>query len=848
MKNISNEFVQAINEGRRDYLGFADITLANGIVLNINNSDIWENGLKIDSGVSANGVFSIGAAISSKLTLTLNNIDDKFSPYDFDRAQVVVYVGMQLSNTLERIRMGTFIVDDPRYNGSSITLECLDYISLLREPYSRVKTTYPAHLSQIVREICNMLNLTLLTTTFGNDLIVMERPKDEAMTCLDVIAYAAQIACKYVKADEYGRIKLEWYDQEAFEESRGLDGGIFDHHNPYASGDVADGGSFNPWNTGHIYDASTFAEQKLFHHIWSLKSFNVKTDDVVITGIRVTEDFPETETAKPQTYQTGSDGYVINISGNKLIQTNRAKVIADYLASQLVGLRFRPLTTQLMSNPAIETGDFAFVTDRKSNTYRCLISNLSYNMSGFQTLTCDAETPKKNSATTFSDTTKAIVEARQNTQAQLTAYDLAMQQLTSLLTQSFGAFRSEEVLEDGSTIFYIHNKPKLEESQTIWRMAADVMAVSTDGGQTWNAGIDSQGNAVLNVLSVIGINFDWARGGTLTLGGQSNTHGVLRILNASGNQIGTWDNNGINATNGVFGGVLNGATGTFSTSSGGRTVYLGNGMLELAHGGAMTAVMSTGAYTAGNSEIGGMLYTYEAFLVLGSRPNQLVGTPTTSRILINNGLNPSGHNQAVFLYGDVRIGSTLFLGNAAQGVRLRTTNMQTNPPAPVVAIDGGGLYSAGGFYVGPNSPKARVVDVAGGYVTMNAVESAGAFFQDYGSGEIDENGECFIFLDPIFEETIDLKHEYYVQITPTSTEIINYTKKENGYFIVHGETGATFDWVVSAKQKKFEMDRMEKFDIPDEQDFSDIPILPHENIEELANKYLDQYEKEIELC
>ena len=38
-----------------------------------------------------------------------------------------------------------------------------------------------------------------------------------------------------------------------------------------------------------------------------------------------------------------------------------------------------------------------------------------------------------------------------------------------------------------------------------------LFAVSTDGGKTWNAGMDSSsGNAVVNVLSSIGINFDWA--------------------------------------------------------------------------------------------------------------------------------------------------------------------------------------------------------------------------------------------------------------------------------------------------------------------------------------------------
>lgn len=63
--------------------------------------------------------------------------------------------------------------------------------------------------------------------------------------------------------------------------------------------------------------------------------------------------------------------------------------------------------------------------------------------------------------------TKAVVKARKQTQRQLSAYDLAVQQLTNLMTQSFGVFKSEEVLEDGSIIYYMHNKPERATSSTM---------------------------------------------------------------------------------------------------------------------------------------------------------------------------------------------------------------------------------------------------------------------------------------------------------------------------------------------------------------------------------------------
>ena len=104
------------------------------------------------------------------------------------------------------------------------------------------------------------------------------------------------------------------------------------------------------------------------------------------------------------------------------------------------------------------------------------------------------------------------------------------------------------------------------KSVIILAMTANAFAVSTDGGNTWNAGMDSSGNAVVNVLSAIGINFDWARGGTLTLGGQNNTNGLLKLLNASGTEVGRMDNNGINILKGLI------KIGLFSVGTDGKVI------------------------------------------------------------------------------------------------------------------------------------------------------------------------------------------------------------------------------------------------------------------------------------
>lgn len=517
MIDLSTEFKNEMFNDNRDFLPFLDITLKDGTVLNLKKEDVWQNSFKVEDATSASNTFTIGAAVTGKLSVTLNNIYDKFSEYDFADADVIVYVGMQLSETLENIRVGTYTIDEPSYDGSTIGISCLDNMAKFDRPYSESSLKYPASASEILLDACECCGVALITVNFPNkDYVVQNRPKDDALTFGDIVAMVTQIAGCWAKMDAYGRLKLGWYDMSVFEQNQIIDGGTYNTATtPYSDGYSVDGGNFSYYSSGDSSDGGTFADQTKFHHIYSTKSFSISTDDVVITGVKVTEEFEETETEKKGTYLAGSDGYVIDVSGNALIQKGQARTVATYLYNRVGGMRFRPLSVETLANPSIEAGDIAYVTDRKQNTYQCFISSRTFTIGGSESIVCDAETPSRNSAKTFSDMTKAIVKARNETQKKISAYDLAVQQLTNLMAQSFGVFKSEEVLEDGSIIYYMHNKPERANSSTIWKMTADAFAVSTDGGKTWNAGIDSSGNAVVNVLNAIGINADWINAGTI---------------------------------------------------------------------------------------------------------------------------------------------------------------------------------------------------------------------------------------------------------------------------------------------------------------------------------------------
>ena len=47
MKNISSKFKDELNNGNRSYEREVQITLKNGTVLDVDNTDLWQNGLTV---------------------------------------------------------------------------------------------------------------------------------------------------------------------------------------------------------------------------------------------------------------------------------------------------------------------------------------------------------------------------------------------------------------------------------------------------------------------------------------------------------------------------------------------------------------------------------------------------------------------------------------------------------------------------------------------------------------------------------------------------------------------------------------------------------------------------------
>ena len=498
----------------------ATLTLADGTVLEIEGTDLMA-GTSFSESVSSQASFDVGAAIIGRHDFTLRNDEGKYDEYDFTGSTVVPFVGVELDDgTTEWLRKGVFGIEQPSSYGNTIALTSLDNMRLLERPYSDVATTYPATLARIASDICTACGLTLYTTTFANSsVVVQQRPTDGTLTCLDMISNVAQSSGNWAKCDNAGRLCFDWYDLEAFEGNDWLDGGTFDTATtPYSDGDVADGGAFH--TGGATSDGGGFGAQQ-YIHLLAFASLTVVTDDVVITGVRVTAaneitaDGSMGEVGETALY--GSEGYVLDISGNALIQYGTASAAASRIGLRCVGMRFRPFDASVVGNPAYEAGDPVIITDAKQRQYRSYLTSTTWRSGSYQAVSCGAETPSRNSADTYSAMTKAIVALRNAAAAERTARELATETMALLLSSASGLYKTAQQQPDGSVIYYLHDKPTLAQSATVWKATAEAFGVSTDGGQTYAYGVSNNGVAILNQIYAVGLDANYINTGSLTV-------------------------------------------------------------------------------------------------------------------------------------------------------------------------------------------------------------------------------------------------------------------------------------------------------------------------------------------
>jgi hypothetical protein len=493
--NVSNTFKEKLQDGEQ-VIEIVDITFADGTKKTLENEIMIGNNEFSDCAESSS--FPVGATVCKTMKLELDNTEDQWKDYNFYQAKVHAYLKLQTSvaepasesiwmddfyepildtdgnsivlsraaseDRYETIDKGVYTITTPEQYGEILSFTALDDMYKTNTKYYSA-LTLPQPIMALVRDACENLGIPMGFSSMAHGNVIVTALPDN-MTFRQLIGWTAMLETANARIDNRGYLQ------------------------------------FIKWNFGAVENGS-LVPFKLEDYV---SSPTLSSDDIVITGIRVKN--------KESESLFGTAGYVLELENN-LLSDSDLGTVAAWIGGDLVGAKFRNLQGDLIYNPLLEFGDMAYSFDRNGNKYLTPITDVSSPLNGITTVKTQADDPIRNSSTYMSEATKALVEARQLVKDERTEREKAVERLANTLKESGGLYMTEDPQDDGSVIYYMHNKPTLEESDIVWKLTAEAIGISTDGGKTYPYGFTVTGEMITRLLYAEGINASYINAGAL---------------------------------------------------------------------------------------------------------------------------------------------------------------------------------------------------------------------------------------------------------------------------------------------------------------------------------------------
>lgn len=497
MINVSNAFREKLEAGEPVRM-VVDITFPDGTKKTI-DKDVM-NGDNGFSDCADSSSFPIGATVCKTLTLSINNDQEQWKNYNFYGSKIHAYLKLQTSyaapesvsvlldesynpildstgdsiiatqaatkDIIETIDKGVYTVTTPEQYSDIINVTALDDMYKANKTYTS-GLKLPQSLINLVRDACKTVGIGMNLTMDHGDIIIRSIP--DSMTFRQLFGYAAMVESANARIDYFGNLQFVKWD----------------------------------------FEKADVPELKNYGNPPTLSS-----DDIVITGIKVTNGQSNDDANTDYSGMYGEEGYVLELE-NELIDTDQLQTVANIIGEQIAGARFRNLEGDLVYNPLVEFGDMVYTYDRLGNKYLTPLTDVSGNVGGLTTVKTQADDPIRGSSDFYGNSTKTIVAARQMVQKEKSAREEAIQRLAETLKSSSGLYMTQEPQQDGSIIYYMHNKATIAESNIIWKLTAEAFAVSIDGGKTYPYGFAVTGELIIRLLYAEGINADYINAGTL---------------------------------------------------------------------------------------------------------------------------------------------------------------------------------------------------------------------------------------------------------------------------------------------------------------------------------------------
>lgn len=301
------------------------------------------------------------------------------------------------------------------------------------------------------------------------------------------------------------------------------------------------------------------------------------------------------------------------------------------------------------------------------------------------------------------------------------------------------------------------------------------------------------------------------KGGTLTLGGSNNTNGTLVVKDSNNNTVGSWANTGIELNKG--------------------SINLSNNFIVDTSGQATTKSLTATDYVYVN---GGSNSYFRIPCDISDFVNNYIEISNSGAVFSNTNSIMKITTAPTSAYGFMRITSRAtgdtYGSYLDYNVIYSTTGSGyaglSGGSISVSSPDVGNVFAANKNWcrIYPPTTLTNSLTVQGtksrAVITdqyserlLYCYETPSPMFGDVGEGTIGEDGKCYIWLDPVFAQTVTTT-QYQVFLQRYGEGECYVKERRGGCFIVAGTPGMAFGWEVKAKQRDFDQRRLERNDEP----------------------------------
>ena len=339
------------------------ITLKDGTVIDMDDSRLVSNSLKVTMSTCSASSFDIGTFNSGNMSIKI--YDDEALEHEFDGA----VIALNLSENEAETPLGIYLVDgtQTKRKKNVVTLYASDYSVKFDEPMIDELRTSTYSAQPALNSVCSAVGVTLATSDFSkfcNTYVTFTPASSSIQTLRDYVMWIAQLICGNAVINRNGELEIR---PAGYQQS---DGNI-------------------------VVDYQCTAENRV-----SIQFSDVRTYIKYLSAY--SEGAPKDYTSDLAVTDEQARAACFNMLNNPLMDgvgTEACDTVNNNWLEQIDGFAQRQIKAVLYSKPSLKLGDTVRFSGGSIDVRRSIIgviTGIEWKYHGYTTITCAAPQAAKN--------------------------------------------------------------------------------------------------------------------------------------------------------------------------------------------------------------------------------------------------------------------------------------------------------------------------------------------------------------------------------------------------------------------------------------------------------------------